>query len=516
MINFGLLFIPCCDMMRILQFLLLFLLCFSITAQQDSVLYRKYEAYRMRLKYFVFFSNEPGGGLLANIRNRDVLINPDGMHNSGDETDYHPAITFGQTHTRTGYLLAVLATEYSLLMRSGEHELAQLVLREINCVLDAFDRTDRCESGPPWFGTDTLDGFFVREDAPPILSAQMHHGLNKDLMESHDFRKMLSDCRFGDPAYIHRNAVECLAMYTQPEGYFFSHREGSHPDSAAFALREQSFFRYYKNQKFTSQDEVLGSLVGLVLTIKLVDDSRVQARAKLHVLNMISFLSAGEQNWWRPAFPDGSKMGNNNGADARAYAFALKNIAFQCSSKDSLKKKYPSLARAPWCRTAFEGTEYASLSRVGLKEYRILRFLMAEALALSGSSCLFQNVGREISIITAPYDWDTFFLLLYAVVHQVSVDELPFDSQKLAKQLNEAPQRGTWAYTTGTPALIKGWSAEFKWSATPEAQNGQNNERWALGNYSGIDFMLLYNLACLKIDSYYAGYQQNLKADSCR
>lgn len=494
----------------ILVCFLVCLLVFSHVQAQDSVsLHEKYFRYRERLNYFVVFSTEPGGGLLANIRNRDVWINPDGIYPSGDEVDYHQSITFGQTHTRTGYLLGTLATEYALLKQAGDTIAAEKTLMQIRAVLNAFERTDRCESGLPWFLKDTLDGFFIREDAPPVLSRRFSDQLNMGLNDSDYFAGRASRGEYGLPTLIINNSVEALKMYESPDGYFFTKREASHPDEVAFTRRDAEYMRYYKNQKFTSQDEVLGSFVGLALTIKFVDDEAIRKSARDHILRMINFMCGSRKTlWWRPLFPDGTRMGNENGADGRAYAFAMKSLAYKIAGKEYLKKHFPAIVKAPWCRDAYEGAELACLSRIGIADYRILRFLMAEAMSVSGASRTSRNVPKLLKMITSDYEWDTFYLLLHAALNDVAIDKDIFDFSRLSTQLHQAPPNGTWQYGNSKYPKTPGWSAEFKWSATMEMQNGQSGENWSLGNYSGIDFMLLHNLACLMLPEYRASWKR--------
>lgn len=491
--------------------LLMFVLVSSNAFGQDSLsVHEKYFRYRNRLQYFVVFSNESGGSLLANIRNRNVWLDPDGIYPSGDETDYHHSITFGQTHTRTGYLLGTLATEYALLKQAGKTKDAEITKSEIVQILNAFDRTDLCESHAPWFkDKDTLDGFFIREDAPPVLSKSMYRFLNKDLNNNDYFKERFDRGEYGFPALITPSATEGIASCLDSSNNFHKHLMATRYKDVS---TDSNAIIDITHQNFTSQDEILGALVGLALTIKFVDDEEIHLRALNQAVRMIHFLSGGGKTlWWRPLFPDGTRMGNENGADGRAFAFALKSFAYKFAGKSFLASNYPALLKAPWCRTAFEGTEYACVSGIGNNEYRILRYLTAEALAISGQSVVFNDVGRELKMITSPYDWDTFYMLLYCALHGVDPASINFNYSKLALQFAQAPANGTWQYRYYNIKTPEGWSAEFKWSATRESQNGLTDESWAIGNYSGIDFMLLHNLSCLLLKDYNSTFIQILK-----
>lgn len=503
--------------MKSIVYLSVCFLCILIEARivvaQDSVsVHEKYFRYRNRLNYFMVFSDEPGGGLLANIRNRDAWKDPDGIDASGDEIDYHQSISFGQTHTRTGYLLGTLSTEYALLKQAGDIIAADKTLAQIRIVLNAFKRTDLCESAPPWFLKDTLDGFFVREDVSPILSGRLYNQLNFSLNENDYFGNRALRGEFGIPALIDSNSIECLRMYEHNNAYFFNKREAKHPDFVSFENKNTDYYKYYKDQKFISQDEVLGALVGLCLTYKFVDDEFIRKDALNHILLMINFMCGSKKTlWWRPLFPDGTRMGNENGADGRAYAYAMKSIAYNYAGQEYLKNHFPDILKAPWCRDAYEGAEIACLSGIGVAEYRIFRFLMAESISLSGASRISKNVPFLLKSFTSIYDWDTFFLLLHAALNDLKINKKTYDFKKLSIQLSQVPANGTWQYGDKKYPKNIGWSAEFKWSATIDMQNGKTNENWSLGNFSGIDFMLLHNLACLLIDEYKTGFNHYLE-----
>lgn len=122
----------------------------------------KYWYYRDRLEYFVMPGTNDGQSLVAGIRNQPWEIGREG-------------INFGQQYTRIGFYLGMLATEYKLLQDNGQYHELPAILYEIELALNALIRTDMHESGPPWsylgITEDYWDGFFVREDVPPLFNS---------------------------------------------------------------------------------------------------------------------------------------------------------------------------------------------------------------------------------------------------------------------------------------------------------------------------------------------------------
>ncbi|MBN2730364.1 MAG: hypothetical protein JXR53_14155 [Bacteroidales bacterium] len=501
-------------MRQILAICLLFILLLPVFSQNKddkavySDIHQKYFRYRNRLQYFIVFGRGQGHGLLSTLRNRDTWFNQDGIENSGDEFSTHPSITFGQSFTRSGYLLGALVLEYKLWLEADIPELAETTLKQINDIIAAFNRCDMCESGPPWFMKDTLDGFFIREDMPPVLSDTMFSVLNKGLNGEQFLSDRIKNKEYGFPARIYQYQVECLAKYNSESSFYFLHRFPGDPDAKSFTLRDSHFKHYYQEQKFTSQDEAIGALVGLSLCVHLIDDSSTKAEAAHCALRMLNYLSGyqqvGETKWWRPRFPDGTLLGNNNGGDVRAFAFPLKFIGEDIIESCNLQGQYPGIENAPYYPSYFEGAEISSYSNFGEKKYRILRFMTSQCLTLSGESRIFRNPVSELSGISKKYNWDTFYLLLYAALHNMPENALSkyYDYDKLLYQLSSAPENGTYNYLFGNVKSPAEWSAEFKWSSSLGAQNENNNERWSLGNYSGVDFIILHNLACYVLKDY--------------
>lgn len=475
-------------------------------AMDYSEIHEKYFRYKKRLNYFIVFGYGKGHALLANIRNRDAWINRDGIPNTGDEISTHASITFGQSFTRTGYLLGALSLEYALFKQAGKENDAKITLRQINDILAAFERCDLCESGPPWFMKDTLDGFYIREDLPAVLSDTMYTALNRNCNNDNYLKNRIKNKEYGIPAYINQHQVECVGRYNDHLGYYYTHRFPNDPGINSFYERDEKFNNYYRSQKFTSQDETIGALVGLTLCVEIVEDSATRYKAANIALRMINYLTGYKQNgrtkWWRPRFPDGTFLGNFNGGDARAFAFAFKIIAEKIMKTTGLGEEYPGLKKAPYMPLSYTGAEITSLTAHRYEKYSSVAYMTSQTLAMSGASNIYKSIFAELLLISSKYNWDPFYILLYAAINHKNESEFSslYDYAKLFEQLYSAPENGTYNY--GTAKGVKGWSAEFKWSSTIESQNGERANGWALGNFSGVDFLILHNLACYTLKDY--------------
>ncbi|PLW94354.1 MAG: hypothetical protein C0592_03095 [Marinilabiliales bacterium] len=489
----------------------------NASAQDYSEIHKKYFRYKKRLDNFIVYGRGQGHAILSGIRNRDAWFNRDGVPNSGDEISTHTSITFGQSFTRTGFLLGALSLEYALFSRSGNMKEAVITLRQINDILAAFERCDNCESGPPWYGKDTLDGFYIREDVPAVLSDSMYEALNTQC--SNKFLKdRINDNEFGVPAKIYQNQVECIDMYNDHIGFYYTYRFPNDPGITSFYERDEKARNYYTSQKFTSQDETIGALVGLTLCIEIIDDSATRNNAAEIALRMINYLtgykSNGSTKWWRPQFPDGTMLGNFNGGEVRGFAFPLKLLALKIMEKTGLGSEFIGIEKAPFNPTYFEGAEITSVTAIGYDRYSALPFMTCQTLAMAGESRLFHSIEKELLYITNKYNWDTFFLLLYAAINHKKEAEISglYNYSKLLQQLETAPANGPYNYSTGNAGGVNGWAAEFKWSSTVESQNGERAEGWKLGNFSGVDYLILHNLACYMLDDYresFVHYCQN-------
>lgn len=501
-------------------FSIITILSLNNIAQISSGNHYKYWYYRDRLTYFVMPGLNRGQSIVSDIRNRDVASNPDGDQNwtSGDEIYYYSSISFGQEWTQMGNYIGMLATEYRLLYNNGQFSDAANTLVELNFALDALIRMDECEDEVPWNQTEAFDGFFVREDAPPVMNNSMEEYFNEGLVPPVNIADFLTSGYYGKPAWIDPTKVECLMQYENPQGYYYSHRDPLHPSITEYNLQGDEYMHYFKNQKFISQDEMLGVLIGLTLVSKLVDDYSTNYKARLigstliynfancpncddYVFIQWSDLIAGGDPFsgfnavypnWSRCFPDGDWMGNNNGGTGQSFAFPLSKLYTTFfgipSNIQNISSNSPTYA----------SVYYSGLMMV--KDYgdRSSRSLYSRAVSLSNKGIFgVFNLLSELS--EGGYDWDEFYSLLWATLYDKDLTKKEFDFDHLVYLLDVAPCGGPYAYATGQ-SFSDEWSCGNRWSGDYGGHHGSatnSGEGWVVGNFNGIDYMLLYNLACL-------------------
>jgi hypothetical protein len=168
----------------------------------------KYWYYRDRLKYFVMPGSEKGQSVVITCRNS--------YKEDGDWYPIYSGIEFANTHKLLGYYIGFLATEYKLLKDNGQYSDATNTLNELNLALDALIRMDKCEDDIPWYNNQAnMDGFFIREDIPSVLSNEMESYFNQNIdstMTSLNAAVYLP----GMPTMIDKNHVRCSNRFESP------------------------------------------------------------------------------------------------------------------------------------------------------------------------------------------------------------------------------------------------------------------------------------------------------------
>jgi len=421
---------------------------------QDNL--NKYWNYRDRLtNYFVKPGPAIGESIVATIRNK----------NKSSKRGF----TAGDQTIDLAWYIGILATEYQLLTQNKQ--IAESTLRELNYAIMAFDRLDRCEKGEPWNKKrDTLDGFFHRydvslEDKPKLFSVV---GRNKGLNAKDTWGTRPP----GVPTYI--------------SGYD-SNGKGQNYYSAS-----------------VSQDQLIHLLMGFVLVYKCLPDTELffydnnlrkkninfNKEAKVRVDRILKYYKN-----WIIKDPNGKNV--ERGQNSIMYAFPLATIGYKVNgisynnmwSQSFLAKKLWGLSRVPNWENDFNST-------------------MALALAALSDSWwdltplgLVNSTGYYISLCGKPWDREVFYLLLYQFVNDKKARV--YDKNKTLKQIESAPYNGPY-YWSQDSILFKccglqpgkpsgGWAFPNKFRGTKKEQEGLGKYP-STGNFSGIDYLLLYNL----------------------
>jgi hypothetical protein len=494
--------------MKALQFfgVLILLYSFSIpqlkSQSQDENIY-KYWYYRDRLEYFVMPGTKAGQSLVAAWRNQNWAI--------GRE-----AIGFGQQYTRMGFYLGMLATEYKLLKDNNIFDELPVIVNEIDLALEALIRTDLIESSlhESLFGNNTmdyLDGFFVREDVPPVFhinydSEDYLDYFNRSLSDDFIENLVIQQGYYGKPAKIAWNRISCqngiYYPFTSSEYYNW---EEKWPESAVYTA---VWAGHRKNQNFNSQDEVIGVLVGLALVYKLVDETALILKAR-EIANRLTLFMWQHPRCsltasWMSYFPDCTAMGETNGGDHRAFSIAL-NKSRLLFGLPLIPVFDAATANAAWEQAVtlaiLSSNTIPNVTHYG--NYLMTTQLLCLSDYMPPTSPQLRP-RRCIYDISKTQDWDTFYLMLYSILHDKSPENPPFvtyDIQKLINQLNDAPCGGPFNYRAGgddnpfPDVGITGWRAENKFVFDYESQQlGSDNYP---GIFHGLDYMLLYNMASI-------------------
>ena len=137
--------------------LLIIIISNATFAQTTTDNHRKYWWYKSRLNNdFVKVGIGDGESFPFNQR---------GSTSSGfTSPDVRSNMKIGDGTSTLGLYIAQLATEYALLVKHFQN--TDKVKHELFCALNAFDRVDYKAEGATVNGTNTLNGFFVRDDIP--------------------------------------------------------------------------------------------------------------------------------------------------------------------------------------------------------------------------------------------------------------------------------------------------------------------------------------------------------------
>lgn len=122
-----------------------------------------------------------------------------------------------------------------------------------------------------------------------------------------------------------------------------------------------------------------------------------------------------------------------------------------------------------------------------------------------------KDVSQNHFTVNHHYNWDPFYTSLSKVLHPGSSVFTTLNAN-IEQEINLAPCSGTYLYqshdgvTTYKPN--PGWANKRRWSADEDEQNGVITTLTKGGVYNGLDYMLFFNLYCLKNDNYITNYEK--------
>lgn len=478
---------------KILLLILVLVLSINSYSQTTDQNLLKYWRYRDRLKYFVVPDNKTtsyveGESYVASIRNiygSDVL-------------------KWGQQTVYTGRYLGVLATEYKLLYDNGQYNDAENTALELkNALLQWIEISDKSESLEPWFLTDNYDGFFIRDYTNPdilALGSQSEQLLNMDLTPI----DVVSAMPPGKPAYVSKVESEHPESYTCAD-----------PDNCYTKTRQE--VGYDATGKCMSKDECCGLLLGLALVKRCCANGSSTAQdcedmAKTiadKVVKYIANLAAWTSgNCWEIFQPNGIRVSNNNGGYPFTESWGFAKSASWITGNpigDYWWFNY-TITKDPleYSRRLAWHVHQSQLTSSNGDWMGSILAAIGDSWCLSAPSVIYNPLQTNISTTAAGlyykgsvYHWDSFYLLLYEVLHNISVSSIYNHDNTALTQLNNAPCNGPYYLDidgdgVNEGSFAGGWASSGKfWHHSNEQNYGDDGFS---GNYNGLDYMLLYNL----------------------
>ncbi len=430
---------------------------------EDTIAYSplqdKYWRYRQRLtRYFVKVGDGIGESVVSNVRNRFKRS--------------ERALTYSDQTIDLAWYISILATEYALLEQNNQR--VEGTLQELYYALKAFDRLDACEKNPPWYQKEAkLDGFFQRYDVlldslPQLFSLK---GRNPYLTPKDTWGTRAP----GMPTYI--------SSYDYEVGKV----------------------NYYSPS--VSQDQIVHLLMGFALVQKCLPDQFLFF-SKVNGKQMgFNFKKDVEEKMYRLfeyikrdrvwILKDPNNQSVTRGHNAMMYAYPLRALAWKTIGfeyEDTWSSSF--MARQMW-----------NLSRVPnwVNDYNSTMALILASLTDTwvdiSPFVRINNTGFYISKCGSPWDRETLFLLLYQFYNDKTTSW--YDKGKVVKQLDSAPCNGPYYWSQDSvyfsccgkvPGKPQGgWCYPNKFRATKKEQNGLG-KNVLCGNFSGVDYLLLYNL----------------------
>lgn len=439
----------------ILFFYFLFFFSFIGFSQTQEANLEKYWAYRARFlgengsAGFVDVGIGPGKSLPISGRNPRADCQNDYFitHSGCDRHTGKGLLHWVDATVFLGYYIALLATEYRNLKYSNASTQLEVTKYELYCALKAVERLDGAAEVA--LGLEpAIDGFFIRDDVPSAFyegeKERMKRRFSK--VDGTDFDCVKSSYACGD------NQTD----------------DGS----------------------FISQDQVLALLFGFSFVYELMEDvvmpesdTTYSDYAALLTHRIVNYLADSK---WRIRGPKGEKVSNRWGGDVRGFNNAIAKTANRMCGGKYRKNYHRGSSRVlGW---AINGTMNWGF---GLQAGR------NKSMILESVICSGKWNSRKMAKRSKKSD-KVMYALAYSIVHNKALHK-KIKRKEIEDLLNTAPIDGP-CFGTPNCEAPNGWKSSDRWWHS-DHKNG--NPYGAHFEYSGIDYMLLYNL-------YHALYKKEL------
>lgn len=453
----------------------------ALGQSQDDVNLQKYWYYRWRLVND-FVKVGEGVGHSIPIQSRQGYNGIPDIE-AADATIYH------------GFYLGILATEYKLLQINQRHADLEWTKTELYYAIKAFERLDMY--GEEYLGMPgKIDGCFQRDDFP---------------------------CDFLDPNTNPENFRHFNQNRHIPEGFapvFKVFTSDDCPEGKPLTDKSNP-----RKTPSMSQDQVIWLLMGFMLIEKCLDgvqqvrlhngnvvDFDFNFQARRHATNMINYCKfkypdQPKKANWRLFRPDGKKIYPGQNVFMFKYPMSIIGNRMHTDSAENNQKFEKTPGRTQW-----------KLTRIWIPYKNVNGQMITVIGALSGRWG--KNELRTMNAIEKTWkkrNWGTFYLPLMAVLHDIDLNEIDIH-ERMLKDMNLAPATGPYNLTRdeiarfadslGIKTYPEGWTRHLKYSSSFENQfNGDLDNYMRRGFYSGLDYMLLFNLYYLTANKALPTYQ---------
>ena len=417
---------------------------------QDNM--EKYWYYRQRLTdYFVKVGPKVGESIVAERLNDQKLH----KYKIGDGT------------IDLAWYISVLATEYALLKNNNQN--TDNTLQELYYAMLAYERLDRCEDKEPWNKSEAkLDGFFNREEILLYTDTSKFSlkGRNKNLNK----KDIWGTKKPGQPTYI-----------SEIDAYY------SYPISKGVAM---------------SQDQAVHLLMGFALIVRSIEDKEITISdldGKKRNINFYTWaqkltdliIEYIKKENWIIKDPNGDNVERGQNAVANSYGFAK-------AGKYITGKNYQNFV------------SYNPLESLFWNGQRIPNWVnpynttMVMALSAIGDSWQFpMGTANGLWFVGSVWRRHNLYVPLYIYLHNQSATWPSCNKKQIKNMLDSAPKYGTyyWGNTSdkNNQDLMGGWSTLNRFRTEKKEQDDGNEN--VIANFNGLDFMLLFNLYSLIIDT---------------
>ncbi len=412
-------------------------------AQSDFDDLKKYWHYRDRLLGndgmggFIDLGLGQGQSIPATGRNIDCDCIAD-WHLINSRTPRHEGngiMKWGDATVHLGYYLAMLAMEYRNL--KDVRASTRLVEKELYFALKAYERLDSLAEVTLGLEAE-LNGFFLRDDVP----VDFYKGPARS-----------EQWRFQHPV---QGGYQCIGS---------DYSKGT---------------RSVDGGSYISQDQVTSLLLGFAFVKKFAGEAvyiydRKQSFGELAELYTHLIVAYMSKNKWKIRSPDGQRISNRWGGDARAFS-----VLFAAAADRITEKQF--------------GFNYGKRLFIG----RLLKGSYGWAFGLHNE----RNYSMIFRLMTISNQWSTdkmakraeksdkiFYALADAVLNDRKLGKA-IEKTDFEALVKNAPWDGPCVNIKGCNAP-NGWKASHLWFHTKH----KNGNPYQLSyEYAGIDFMLLYNL----------------------